>query len=93
MVSPKLEKPNVFTMKPHKKTGKVYYSIRFRTLVHPSLNKYHDLFYRKNKKVVPDNLQDILTPRGLAYWIMDDGSKSIHGQTKIHTESFTKVEV
>lgn len=24
---------------------------------------------------------------------MDDGSKSIHGQTKIHTESFSKAEI
>lgn len=56
MVSPNLERPNVSPLKPHKKTGKVYYSIRFRTLVHPCLNKYHDLFYKENKKVVPANL-------------------------------------
>lgn len=93
MISPDTENPNIFTMKPHKKTGKVYRSIRFRTLVHPCLNEYHDLFYKNKKKVVPANLQELLTARGLAYWIMDDGSKTMHGQTKIHTESFTKGEV
>lgn len=40
---------------------------------------------------MPGNLAELLTARGLAYWIMDDGSK--HEQTKIHTESFTKIEL
>lgn len=93
MLSFDLEKPKVYAMKPHKKTSNVYQSIRFKTLVHPCLNQYHDLFYKNNKKVVPANLEELLTARGLAYWIMDDGSKTIHGQTKIHTESFTKTEV
>lgn len=28
-------------------------------------------------KIVPSNIQELLTPRGLAFWIMDDGSR--HG--------------
>jgi hypothetical protein len=33
------------------------------------------LWYKNGKKVVPANSMDILTPVGLAYWIMRDGSK------------------
>ena len=36
------------------------------------------------QKIVPSNIQDLLTPRGLAYWIMDDGSlqnKGLHLNT------------
>ena len=35
-------------------------------------------------KIVPINIQELLTPRGLAYWIMDDGSlknKGLHLNT------------
>jgi hypothetical protein len=67
MLSPNLKEPSVVSMKPNKKTGKVYQSIRFRTLVHPCLNEYHDLFYKNKVKVVPANLEEILTARGLAY--------------------------
>ena len=35
------------------------------------------MFYMLNKKVVPDNIYELLTSRGLAFWIMDDGSR--HG--------------
>jgi hypothetical protein len=36
------------------------------------------LFYKNNIKIVPINIIDILTPCGLAHWIMGDGS--LHGQ-------------
>jgi hypothetical protein len=35
------------------------------------------MFYIVNVKKVPHNIYDLLTPRGLAFWIMDDGSR--HG--------------
>ena len=35
-------------------------------------------FIRKKIKHIPRNLDKLLTARGLAYWIMDDGSK--HGK-------------
>lgn len=41
----------------------------------PCFNEYRELFYLLNKKIVPDNLYELLTPRGLAFWIMDDGSR------------------
>lgn len=41
----------------------------------PCFNTFRDMFYIANVKIVPDNIYQLLTPRGLAFWIMDDGSK------------------
>lgn len=43
--------------------------------------------------IVPNNIDELLTARSLAYLIMDDGSKSNYGQTIIHIKSYTKFEV
>jgi hypothetical protein len=76
-----------------KKTNNVYSSISFATLTLPCFNIYRSLFYNKeNKKVIPLNISKFLTPRGLAYWIMDDGSlqnKGLH----LSTYSFTLEDV
>ena len=54
------------------------------------------MFYKldsgKRIKIVPDNLKDFLTPRALAFWIMDDGSKGGKG-ILLHTNSFMYKEV
>lgn len=76
-----------------KRTNNVYSSISFATLTLPCFNVYRSLFYNKeNKKIVPLNINQLLTPRGLAYWIMDDGSlqnKGLH----LSTYSFTLEDV
>ena len=40
-------------------------------------SKEREIFYIENIKKVPDNIYELLTLKGLAFWIMDDGSK--HG--------------
>lgn len=35
----------------------------------------------------------MLTARGLAYWIMDDGGKSVYNQTILHTRAFMLEDV
>jgi hypothetical protein len=60
-------KPVINERKPDPRTGKVYKSMYWRTLSFFCLNKYHDLFYKNKTKVVPKNIQDLLTPRGLAH--------------------------
>jgi hypothetical protein len=43
-------------------------------------------------KIVPSNIQNLLTPRALAYWIMDDGSlqnKGLH----LNTYGFTDQDI
>ena len=54
----------------------------------PCLNYYHELFYKDNVKIIPINLEELLTARGLAYFIMDDGGKSVYNQTILHTRFF-----
>ena len=43
------------------------------------------------KKIIPANLGELLTSRSLAYWAMDDGSKTGTG-FRLNTQSFTKEE-
>ena len=76
-----------------KRTNKTYSSISFATLTLPCFNHYRKLFYNSdNKKFVPSKINQLLTPRGLAYWIMDDGSlqnKGLH----LSTYSFSYEDV
>ena len=58
-------KPRTFV---DKKTNNTYSSVYFTTLTLPCFNYYRSLFYNKeNKKIVPSNISQLLTPRGLAY--------------------------
>ena len=59
----------------------------------PCFNYYREIFYNKEKiKIIPNNIDNLLTAKGLAYWIMDDGYKSRKG-IYISTESFLKEEL
>jgi len=62
-----------------------YRSIHFSILSLPSFEYYKILFYTiENEKIVPLNIDQLLTPRGLAYWIMDNGylkNKGLHLNT------------
>jgi hypothetical protein len=77
----------------NKKNNNNYSSVNFATLSLPCFNYYKNLFYNPDKlKIVPSNIQDLLSPRGLAYWIMDDGSlknKGLH----LNTYGFTNQDV
>jgi hypothetical protein len=77
----------------NKKRGVLTQSLYFRTLGMPCLNYYHELFYKDNVKIIPINLEELLTARGLAYWIMDDGGKSVYNQTILHTRFLKKEDV
>ncbi len=64
-------------------------SVKFWTLSLPCFNKFRELFYdNSGKKIIPLNLEEIITNRSLAYWIMDDGYKSSNG-FYFCTESYT----
>ena len=49
-------------------------NLAFQTVSHEELRQFGELFYRERRKVVPEQIEDLLTARGLAYWFMDDGS-------------------
>ncbi len=46
----------------------------FNTVSHGAFRFYAQQFYAGPKKCVPQLVHHWLTPRGLAYWFMDDGS-------------------
>jgi LAGLIDADG DNA endonuclease family len=45
----------------------------------PIFNEFRDLFYPNGIKIVPKNIEDLLTVTGLAYWAMDDEMKYENG--------------
>jgi hypothetical protein len=55
--------PKVYT----RPTGKAY--ISFQTLCSPMFNEYRDLFYSNGVKIVPPTIGELLTARGLAYFL------------------------
>ncbi|KNZ71305.1 Intron-encoded DNA endonuclease aI5 alpha [Termitomyces sp. J132] len=76
-----------------KKTNKTYNALSFSTLKFPCFYPYRRLFYdSNNKKIVPSTIQNLLTPRGLAYLIMDDGSIKNSGLI-LNTYRFTSSDV
>lgn len=74
-----------------KRTNKIYSSISFTTMQLPCFNVFRELFYVYNVKTVPNNIYELLTPKGLAFWIMDDGSKQGKG-LHISVYAFSNVD-
>lgn len=72
--------------------GKLRYISRFKTYTYTSFNWIHTAFYIENKKVVPYDLAEYLSPLALSVWIMEDGVKSSSG-LKIATNNFSLDEV
>ena len=86
--------PKISERKADKRTGKVYTRVRFATLCLPCFNELYESFYPKGYKIVPNNIEELLTPLGLAYWISDDGTFcKKHKYIRIATNSYTLQEV
>lgn len=49
------------------RTNKVYSAISFTTMQLPCFNAFKEMFYLVNVKKVPENIYQLLTPRGLAF--------------------------
>lgn len=77
---------------PYKTTGirkgKPFSGLAFQTRHLPCLTDIYNLFYKKNKKVIPNNIYDLLTPVALAHLIMGDGSAVNRGLV-LCTDCFT----
>jgi hypothetical protein len=54
--------------------GAVSTNLAFQTVSHSAFRFYAQQFYADGHKSVPELIQHWLTPRGLSYWFMDDGS-------------------
>jgi len=82
-------KPKVL-IRNDKRSNKTTQSIYFWTLTLPCLNYYHNLFYKDKIKLIPNNIGELLTEKGLAFWIMGDGMyRKDRGGVVICTDSFT----
>lgn len=83
---------------PSPKTGKPATQYNFHTRSLPILTEMHSLWYVWNKtlnkyiKIVPLNIGNLISPIGLAHWIMDDGYWS-EGCVFLCTDSFTSTEI
>lgn len=71
-------------------------TIVFCTVLHECFVKWRELFYPKGIKIIPDNIDNYLTPLGLAVWYMDDGSRhyvSRSSVARLHTNAFNKNDI
>lgn len=72
--------PKLFQSKPkylerkHPISGKVYKYWRHQSNSTPELGKWRTIFYREDRKQIPEQLEKFLNdPLSLAVWYMDDG--------------------
>lgn len=84
-----LEKPVV--RKTIGRFNQIYYSVHFNLFSFKSLNYLYDLFYFDRKKVVPANIESLLTEQALAVWIMSNGGKSAD-RLKISSKRLSQTE-
>lgn len=84
--------PGILTRK-DKRTGLITKSMYFWTMRMPCLNYYFDLFYQDKIKIIPKNIGELLTPVGLAYWIMGDGIYINGRGVVLCTDSYIKEDV
>jgi hypothetical protein len=71
------------------RTGKIYNSLNFKTRMLPCFNYLWDLFYLERVKTIPSKIGELLSPIGLAFWIMDDGGLGTHSTLNLNTNSYT----
>jgi hypothetical protein len=78
-----------------KRSSSISTNIRFSTLSHESLRFYAHQFYGAGPKSVSKQIHKWLTPRGLAYWYMDDGSRKSNQSKGVifNTQGFGQVDV
>lgn len=69
-------------------------SWKFRTMSHPDFTEMADCFYEKGVKILPKNIEEILSDQcTLAVWAMDDGCLMTRGDGfTFNTQSFTPGE-
>lgn len=70
---------------------KRYPCVQFVTRTNPVFSEWHSHFYRGRRKIVPEDIHRLLTPRAIAVWLMDDGAADYAGVT-FQTHSFTREE-
>ena len=88
-----LDEPKSYSRKDSRYNSKNQ-SLYFRTKSLEELKPFADLFLDKeNNKTIPVNIANYLTPRSLAFWIMDDGQAVKRGGVTLCTDSFKSEQV
>lgn len=72
--------------------GKAFPCLQFASRTFPVLTKWHGRFYMDRRKIVPPDIEDLLSPLSLAVWLMDDGAAD-HAGVTLQTHSFAVEEV
>lgn len=73
--------------------------VSFATLSIPDLVWIHQIFYSYNSltgawvKVIPADISNFLTPRALAFWIIDDGFQTKRNGVTLCTDCFSYEDV
>jgi len=89
-----LEELKTYTRTDVRYSNRINESVYFRTKSLEDLKPFADLFLNnEDKKIIPTNIVDYLTPRSLAFWIMDDGQQLNRGGVTLCTDSFNSSEV
>ena len=78
--------------KTRKREDKFHWAIELVTRSLPCFSELYSNFYVNGKKVIPDNIYDLLTARALAHLIMGDGSVE-RSSLIICTDSYTLKDV
>lgn len=86
--------PKIETNLKHPKTGKIYETKKFSTYALPCFNELYNKFYHLRVKIIPSNIEELITPVSLGYWIADDGSwNKVNKYLTLCTDSFNLNEV
>jgi hypothetical protein len=74
-------------------SGKVHRGYQFHTISHLDFIEYRKLFYPEGKKIVPANIEELLTPLSLSIFYCEDGSHSTdQRRSNLCTHSFTDAD-
>ena len=78
----------------HKRDQRHDERFHFSTYSNGTFREWHELFYQKKVKVIPESISKILkSPLSLAVWFMDDGYKRNDcNALRISTDLFTRLE-
>ena len=73
--------------------NRTYETHRFHTVCHPWLTQLREMLYPGNVKCLRKDIDSLLTPRGLAFWFMDDGGCHNQSTFSICTVSFAAEDI
>lgn len=70
----------------------LYPCVQFASRTNPVFTKWHQRFYRHGTKVVPRDIDKLLSELSMTVWFMDDGAADYAGVT-LQTHNFSALEV